>query len=41
MSKITSEAKYEEVVKSYKEQPYNQEGEVFVYDTPVECYYGV
>lgn len=41
MSTITSEAKYEEVVKSYKEQPYNQEGEVFVYDTTVECYYEV
>ena len=41
MSKITSEAEYEEAVKSYKEQPYHQEGEVFVYDTPVECYYEV
>lgn len=41
MSKITSEAEYEEAVKNYKEQPYHQEGEVFVYDTPVECYYKV
>ena len=41
MSKILTDTDYEEAVKNYKEQPYHQEGEVFVYDTPVECYYEV
>lgn len=41
MSSIVTDEDYEEAIKNYKEPPYHQEGEVFVYDTPVECYYEV
>ena len=41
MSKILTDTDYENAVKSYQEQPYHQEGDVFIYDTPIECYYEV